>query len=765
MLLVFAVGWVGPQKLWVSISNLGPFAMAAIFVLSTLNIASTNLRFCILLERLGGRTPFKDAYKANSIGQIAALFFIPLLAQIAARQSVVNKSGLPQVSNAIIGMIERLSTAALSLITALLSLWHLFGISESKNILAGVSLCEIGLTISISTAAYLMAATAHSEKQLWKLLPNLKTLESSAPVIGLTVASYSFMISCFWVAIKLTNPQINGVDIFSASAIISFAASIPISVGGWGLREVAAIFVLKQFNIDEAPALAISVSVGALSTLATLVHTGICFLIKPKSSIMPLATPFVRRRNRSLTRISAYVFGAITAALVLFQIKVSFGSTDLSVNLADPFAVLSFASVCMPILTHRELPKWGSPMFNHSLSLFAVALLVAFTVGYFKIGVTAWALGGRLTGYMVVLGYLSSGYLIAHHLGPLGFSIVIRILGITASCIVLTQVLLKSLNVDLFQHSAQLAFEGFVGNRNAFAFQLIVIVCLLLTQFNTNYKLTKPTLMVPLMVGLCVAGVLLSGSRTGIAVIAVIFGTSLALRISPLDKLITSIGISLVAITPFYFGAQLCRWLFTVLHWLHFVFHTVLQWLQRAYRCLYTWIHPDGGHQLPDQVPQWATPQWATPQWATPQWATPQWAPQWSSQSSDHMRFKANIMALQNWLHDPVFGTGLGTFIADSERLLGLKIVVHNTPIWILTEFGIFGFSLFLFMAWTLARHLLRVKAWHGTPQQKALMLTLIAFMLFCQLHEILYQRIFWLAIGISLAAANVKLRSKQAMP
>ena len=183
-------------------------------------------------------------------------------------QHAIEKSGLPQISNAIIAMIERLSTAVLSLTTALFGLWYLLGISEAKNILASVSFAEIIITIFISTAVYLIAAVSYSERKLWRLLCNFKTLKSALPVIALTLGSYSFIISCFLVAIKLTKPQLNILDSVAASAIISFSASIPISIGGWGLREVAAIFVLNHIGVDEASALTISISVGALSTLA-----------------------------------------------------------------------------------------------------------------------------------------------------------------------------------------------------------------------------------------------------------------------------------------------------------------------------------------------------------------------------------------------------------------------------------------------------------------------------------------------------------------
>lgn len=40
---------------------------------------------------------------------------------------------------------------------------------------------------------------------------------------------------------------------FAAAAVISFAASIPISVNGWGCAEIAAVFVLGSEFISAVP--------------------------------------------------------------------------------------------------------------------------------------------------------------------------------------------------------------------------------------------------------------------------------------------------------------------------------------------------------------------------------------------------------------------------------------------------------------------------------------------------------------------------------
>lgn len=691
LLLALAVTWAGPLKLWQSIMTMSPTSLAGMLALLLLNIAGTNVRFWLLLRQFGADVPLANAYRANSTGQTAALFFIPLLAQVAGRNRIIEESGLPKIANATIAIVERSSVAALSLLMAALGMWRIFGAAQAERLIQSVSVYGIVITLILSAIIYLVFVSHKYEKFLSSLILNAKNLRFAAPTLLVTLFSYAATISCFSLAVLSRHKNISIEDSIAAAAIISFSASIPISIGGWGLRELAAIIVLERLGVEKGPALAIAVAVGALSTIATLLNSSLCLLLKPAPACR-IQNKSSARRGRTITRISTYAIGVATASLILFQLHASFEGGTLNINLADPFAVLTFASFCIPMLTRREFPRWESRSFNLSLILFGVALLVAFFIGWSRIGVTSWALGGRVAGWMVVTGYLLVGYSIVHHFGRLGFSMAAHILGVTASCIIFFQLMLASAPcLSFLKKTATLSFEGFAGNRNAFAFQLITITCLLLPLLKKGNTSKGSNLTIIACLAFCSAGVLLSCSRTGQLVLVVLYLLSTVLGITSIIHCLIVLSAS-AAIFSVPYMLNAC---------------------------------------LP--------------------------ATQYSHSGSDHLRFKADLIALKTWLAHPLFGSGLGTFIESSASQLGVQLVIHSTPIWILSEFGLFGFSIFLFMAWVLCRHIRSVKAWSGTPQQMALFLTLVAFTLFCQLHEVLYQRIFWLALGVTLAVSYRK--------
>lgn len=107
---------------------------------------------------------------------------------------------------------------------------------------------------------------------------NLINLRSTLYVVAALILSFAIWIistSCFVQCIKdfyvddFANFSYH--KIFAACSIISFLASLPISVNGWGVREFAAISILTFLLIPAEVALSAAIAVGILSTLSILI--------------------------------------------------------------------------------------------------------------------------------------------------------------------------------------------------------------------------------------------------------------------------------------------------------------------------------------------------------------------------------------------------------------------------------------------------------------------------------------------------------------
>jgi hypothetical protein len=99
------------------------------------------------------------------------------------------------------------------------------------------------------------------------------------------------------------------------------------------------------------------------------------------------------------------------------------------------------------------------------------------------------------------------------------------------------------------------------------------------------------------------------------------------------------------------------------------------------------------------------------------------------------------------WNH-PLIGAGLGAYMQNQVKS-GVPLVIHSTPIWLLAETGILGAGVLAtgVIRWFVAglRHM-------SDPVNSFLVLVILAFGIVCQVHEILYQRGFWLLLGVGLA-------------
>jgi O-antigen ligase len=122
-----------------------------------------------------------------------------------------------------------------------------------------------------------------------------------------------------------------------------------------------------------------------------------------------------------------------------------------------------------------------------------------------------------------------------------------------------------------------------------------------------------------------------------------------------------------------------------------------------------------------------------------------------SSPVSDQGRWAANWMALQQWSESPLLGIGLGGFLIQSETRFSHPMIIHSTPIWILAEFGLLGAGFLVFAVVVLGRPMWSTRA-GNSPPLNAMLLILVMFAVFCQFHEMLYQRFFWLYISLLAA-------------
>lgn len=503
------------------------------------------------------------------------------------------------------------------------------------------------------------------------------------------------------------------MPLFAAAAVISFAASIPVTVNGWGIREMTAVYVLGWLGISAADAVAVSVLIGLCSTLV-IVAVSPFALKKTIDGVTSVGeSPQMDKPMYEVEKASAWILSMAAAVLVFFQIHADLpGSLGLiNLNLADPFAILALAAVSIHALSIRRFPVWRVQNFNVILALISVVLLMAFLRGLPEIGVTQWALAGRVFGWVVLLGYISAGYLIVAYSGAHGLRRLSETMVATGVMIVVLQIILRFLVQSgwIIGIPLTLNFEGYAANRNAFAFQLLVCVALLLgllsvrarhrtlwsiapraiSSLSLKISVHAPTLLLSFLL----VGLILSGSRVGWLV-------------------------GMVALLAAWIGGSVERREIAT-----GVFFAVVLWGLTLILSM-----------IPGIEIQSVTSR---------------------SSFSDGLHGDSMTRAVDLWMQFPILGAGLGVFIEKSPSWFGYPLIIHSTPLWILAELGLAGAAVF---GWAfLVVCLFAFKFRTTRPAVRILGMLLLGFACFCLVHEILYQRIFWLVLGATLAYPGKK--------
>ena len=700
---VCAVIVAGPERMWMELRSARPESLVVTGLLLLAANLVGALRYRILARWAGLRPPcFWHNY---FVGNLGTLLPLPMLGQALARQWSGGRAPSPEL-NTLVLLLERAFTAACGGLLALAGAVHLVGwlplerfFGESRILIMGGSAATTGLIL----IAWL--AGQNHPQTLLGFFGKTRTFLALGGGVLCTALQSVCILAAYFTAVASIRPGLPPLDLAAACALISFCASFPVSFAGWGMRELAAIFFLGLLGMAPAQALAGSIFLGVLSLLWVVLLGCSAIFFRPGSR----AAVAPRRRANAVGPILAgawRVFLPSSALIALFyQFHFSFEGGAINFNFADPLAVMALAVLVLHGFQTSSAPVWRIAGFNQILV--ATGLLVWAGVAWatFRLGDPPLAATSRGLGWLVLLGYVGLGWMLRTSGNPgWGVRRAATILGLTATSVILTDAVIR-----FFVHrypdfgSVPFNFEGFSSNRNAFAFQLLSVLCLLLPLSASRaptgtVKKPHAGLFLPVVGG----GVLMTGSRSGILCFAMILGLAWLLKITSLQRA--------VKIT----------------------FQTGIVFLGLWILCLppISTVGASTGFFRALLEP-----------------------------STSQLRAEINRHAWQLWRESPWLGQGVGSFFELSKSFLREPSVIHNTFLNTLCETGVVGVGACLFMGLVFLRGV-RVLQKKGDPEWGPLALLVALFLAFSQMHEISFQRIFWLLLGLLLAQAAQLSRS-----
>jgi hypothetical protein len=453
-------------------------ALSAVLFALLANALAAVLRFKIIATEIEYPITVRRAVAAVSAGSLAGALFFQIAGQLMARGVIAGRGGMPFAAVVAITAYERITAAIVSALFALGGAFFIFGNVYLDRSAGGADLIKIMVGLVAATAAGALMGYGRIAAGAVTPLLTVHFARRCLTVIGLTLLVHVPLQTAYVIAAHTLSPQTAVADLIAASAIVMFATSVPISLAGWGMRELSAVVGLGAIGVPAHAALTAAVTIGIGSLLVVGVLAAISV---PQTSVRKQPKAVQPVKPVDYYRVLTWILPLGAAILVLFQVYVPVQSGLINANLADPFAILGGALFLLTAISFRRAPRWRVPYLNLAVTAATVVLTISLFVGAYRFGWTTWAVVNRFFGWFVLLSYGASASLVVHAAGKIGLrTILLTFAGaaVAVAGIELALVILKSLN---FQIPADLvAVQGFALNRNLFAFQLVMAMSVIL---------------------------------------------------------------------------------------------------------------------------------------------------------------------------------------------------------------------------------------------------------------------------------------------
>jgi O-antigen ligase len=257
--------------------------------------------------------------------------------------------------------------------------------------------------------------------------------------------------------------------------------------------------------------------------------------------------------------------------------------------------------------------------------------------------------------------------------------------------------------------------EGFEQKPNAFALQLVLTLIAAFISINAARLQT-------IVMGILFIGFWSSGSRSGFIAVGLVLVPALALRAVKPRRLCAALLILLLTALIVDNLPEIVTTMVTALHT-----------GARLVASLFGSTLPEG--QIVLHLPKYSTLEAIVAGYG----------------SSNVQRIASLKGGWAMFTSHPIFGAGLGAFMESYTRTNGVPLVIHSTLLWFLAEMGVIGLLVLVAPFVRVFKNEVHA-ADRGDPARIFLILALLGFGAFAVVHDIGYQRSFWMLFGAALS-------------
>jgi len=286
MLVLLSVGLLGYAFSSVDLgaaaraaAGVGPGHLGLAIIFLIVNLLLSSLRFRSVLAGAGHKLTVSVAVRINIASQIGALFVVQLVGHIASRAFLLKPYGLTPTRVAALTIYEKVYSLGVCLIFLIAGLCYLFGFGAWEWIAAmfgGISPLAIVAVIGLGALACYWLFPLLVRLRLVNQVGRGQQVSDMLTALVLTLGSQACMVAAYVTVCSGLRPDVPTLAAAAATSVVMYLAAMPITSGGWGIREVSSIHLLGLIGFDAASALAASVLTGLLGLVVLgLVAAGV----------------------------------------------------------------------------------------------------------------------------------------------------------------------------------------------------------------------------------------------------------------------------------------------------------------------------------------------------------------------------------------------------------------------------------------------------------------------------------------------------------
>ncbi|HEU4662211.1 MAG TPA: lysylphosphatidylglycerol synthase transmembrane domain-containing protein, partial [Pseudolabrys sp.] len=422
-IIVFVTWNFGLAPTFGALQQLSLFTLGTAFVALLANAVAAALRFRTIAGDIGHTIGLRKALAAVSVGTLAGSAFFQLAGQLMARGVMMSRGGIPFASVVVMTLYERAVAAIISGLLALAGAYYIFGQIAVDQQTGGNNFIKI--VIGLLAAATAGALLGYGRRAANAISPVMTGHFAVRLVraIGLSLLVQLPMMAGYIIIAHALSPDVSLSELAAAASLVMFAASVPVSFAGWGIREMSAVFALGAIGVGAAKAVvtALLIGAGSLIAMAALAILSVTSWNQSAPTTAERTSPPI-----DYMKLLMWSLPVATAFLVLFQIYVPISSgTLLNVNLADPVVILGGSIFLLQSITQQSPPQWRIPHLNLAIGAMTVVLAISLIAGAARFGYTEWAVVNRFLGWFVLLAYAATGALVIKAAGREGFDTIL----------------------------------------------------------------------------------------------------------------------------------------------------------------------------------------------------------------------------------------------------------------------------------------------------------------------------------------------------